>query len=579
MSKSYLRLIALAPLVTACVLPVLAFGQDLTAKTAVSEVTPQRVTTARTMRSIMPLNPQFMVNMRQADLRDHHLVKAPIPRAALLVEPEPQAIDKGPATSVLPPGAGADSPVVIIKNRGLNDTETGGITSTVNEPSVAASKDGVVLYTANWFAAISKDDGESFSYLNPAQSFPETDNQPFCCDQVALYDPANDLMFWFLQYVQNGSANKIRLAYARGEDIRNENWSYYDFTPQNIGGWNNEWFDYPDLGLSKNHLYISINSFSTQGTPSTQDDQFARAVIIRLPLEQIAQNQPVTVQYFDSQEAFSFRPTQGAQEVMYFGSHDFARFGSGIQVYSWPEDSNQLSLRSINVAPWSNANRTSVAADGNQWLRRADFRMTAAWVQGQEAGFAWTAAQDNDFPQPHVRAVIVDMADTGDAPIAQPHLWNDLHAFAYPFAAVNGEGTVGVTVAYGGGGQAGINPSHAVGVLRKTDAGYRWQLAATDNGSNGPADGRWGDYLSLKPHGKDPRLWVASGYTLRGGPLPGDVVPRVAYFQEPGAEPIVDSARKVLKELQGDVENIRNQVDQLLQKIQDLQSRVEELQQ
>jgi hypothetical protein len=471
--------------------------------------------------------------------------------------------------------AGAASPVVITRNRGLNDTETGGITSTVNEPSVASTKDGVVLYTGNWFAAISHDNGETFSFLNPEQTFPETDGHLFCCDQVAIYDPSNDILFWFLQYTQNGASNKIRLAYAQGDDINNENWRYYDFTPQTVGAWNNEWFDFPDLAVSNEHIYISINSFSTKGTTTTQDDDFARAVILRLPLTQIAAHQPVSIEYFDSTTAFSLRPTQGAQEVMYFASHDFANFGRGIEVYTWPEDNTEISLRRIQVDRWSNATRISLAADGFEWLRRADFRMTAAWVQGQEAGFAWSAAQDTNFSQPHVRVAIVDVNSTGNAPAAQPHLWNDVFAFAYPYAAVNSVDALGVSVAYGGGGINGVNPSHAVGLLHKTDTGYEWQLAATDNGDNGPADTRWGDYLAVRPHGEDPLVWVASGHTLHGGSLAANVVPRIVYFQEPGVvEP--DTPQQLVAELRAQVEELQRQVDQLLQTITELESSLQD---
>jgi hypothetical protein len=201
--------------------------------------------------------------------------------------------------------------------------------------------------------------------------------------------------------------------------------------------------------------------------------------------------------------------------------------------------------------------------------------MTAAWLQGQEAGFAWSAAQDNNFSQPHVRVAIVDVSSTGNTPAAQPHLWHERFAFAYPYAAPNGAGTLGVSVAYGGGGLGGLNPSHAVGVLRKTDTGYVWQLMATDNGDNGPADARWGDYLSIRPHGQDANVWVASGHTLHGGSLAANVVPRVVYFQEPGVEP--DSLPQLVAELRAEVEALRSQVDQLLERISELESRVQEL--
>src|SRR5690348_4478093 len=62
---------------------------------------------------------------------------------------------------------------------------TSGSASSVDEPSVA--NDGnVVLYTGNWYAALSTDSGHSFSYMNPYTMgpTPTLPNGGFCCDQV-----------------------------------------------------------------------------------------------------------------------------------------------------------------------------------------------------------------------------------------------------------------------------------------------------------------------------------------------------------------------------------------------------------
>ena len=74
----------------------------------------------------MPADPQFLVNVRQAELRNHHLSKGPAPTSPPLPEAAFLATEKGPATEVLPVDAGADSPVVIVRNHDLNDTETSG---------------------------------------------------------------------------------------------------------------------------------------------------------------------------------------------------------------------------------------------------------------------------------------------------------------------------------------------------------------------------------------------------------------------------------------------------------------------
>lgn len=403
-----------------------ARAQDYKVQVMTVEVAPNKVTATLTARAATPLNPEFFVNRKQTALRDHHLVKTPPIKAAPAAAVRGAAIPTQPATDVSPL---AESPVKIVVNHGLDNTETGGITSTVCEPSVAASKSGHVLVTGNWFAAFSKDDGKKFSYVSPYETFPQTDGHQFCCDQVALYDPQRDIMFWFLQYTQNGSSNKIRLAVAKGPDIASQSWQYYDFTPQSLGGWTNEWFDFPDLALGKDFIYISTNSFATQGTLDSDDDEFARAVMLRLPLAPLAEYKPAAAEHFSRTESFSFRPTQGATKgTMHFGSHDFNDFGRGIEVFSWPEASGALVTRAVVKADlWSNAARNSIAKDGRAWMSRTDFRMTAAWAKGNEVAFAWTAAQDATFKHPHVRVAVVDL--NTKKVIAQPHLFNDKFAY------------------------------------------------------------------------------------------------------------------------------------------------------
>jgi hypothetical protein len=420
--------------------------------------------------------------------------------------------------------------------------------------------------TGNWYAAFSSDGGESFQFVNPDTAFPSTATHRVCCDQVAIYSPEHDLMIWFLQYTQDGHSNIVRLAVCQGDDIPEQNWRYFDFSPESIGGWEDEWFDFPDMALNAEHLFITTNSFATQGTADVEDDEFARAVALRLPLEALAEYETVTPDFFQSEEAFSLRPTQGAnQGTMYFGSHDFANFGGKIVVYSWSEEDDSVGTISVDVAPWSNASRFSECPDGNRWLDRCDFRMTAAWAEGTRAGFAWTAAQDNTFEHPHVRVAVVDVP--AGKVVAEPHLWNAEFAYAYPAAALGSDGAVGFSVCFGGGGEKGRNVSHAVGVLRGTDDGeYNWNLTSTHTGTNGPVGGRWGDYLALRPHGGGIG-WVASGFTLDGGSLAQSVLPRYVHFRASDILPEGSSTDKRLTEVRQDLQRIRDQVEAAIERI------------
>ena len=293
----------------------------------------------------VPLDPQaFAAPMSNADADDregqlstHH---RPTPIAAL----PPGVLAALPPA---PPNQSNPSPLAIAqpldRNHVLTDTETANATSTVNEPSVAA-RGNEVLITGNWFAAFSTDSGASFDYLNPTNTFPASPQGIFCCDQVALYDAGDDVMFWFLQYRRDNAQNTIRLAVAQGPDIAAQQWRTYDFTPLGIGNWNNEWFDYPDLAVSDDNLYITTNTFSTVGTGG-----FTRAVILRIPLAELAGYLALNIDVWDTTTNGSLRLTQGAEDIMYFASHVSA---ATLRVFSWPEAGNTITSNDVAVTTW-----------------------------------------------------------------------------------------------------------------------------------------------------------------------------------------------------------------------------------
>jgi hypothetical protein len=489
------------------------FSQDLQTKSG-SVPAPQKVTATLAEKSLVtPLNEY---NAKEANLRGHHL-PGPIteaPEELMLAAPPPSV----PATDILPTPRAA----TLLMNRALSDAETNNITSTVNEPSVAV-RGSEILMTGNWFASFSTDGGSTFSYMNPSTSFPSIPGQPFCCDQVAIYDPGHDLMIWFLQYVEDGDGNTVRVAVAKGNDIATQQWQFYDFSPQGIGGWNEEWFDYPDLAVSDDFLYVTTNTFSTPPY------SFTRAVILRLPLAELSAYQPLNFDYFETNQGFSFRPTQGATGTMYFGSNVST---NSVRVYTWPESSNTISVDDVAVQVWNNVTRVAPGPDGRDWLGRVDQRISGAWASGDNIGFAWTAAQDNNYPFPHVRVVIMNR--NTKTVTAQPHIWNESFAYAYPATAPNNNGMVGISVSYGGGSQ--LFPSHVVGVFENSTS--TWDLVPTANGTHGPDRNVWGDYLAVRPHGSQLGTWVATGFTLQGGTGGNNVVPRYIHFGQGGAIPL-----------------------------------------
>lgn len=510
-----MRHVSLLKRSTALLLPILiglvsgpSPAEEFQSRSA-SAPAPQTITASADVRGLAPPNPQAERDRREAELSDHH-------RPGPLLAPAPAAALAAPRAAVAETAL-ADAGITLVQNRALTDAETNDVTSTVGEPSVG-TRGSEVLFTGNWYAAFSGNGGTTFNFVNPSTTFPSTPHGDFCCDQAVVYVKSHDLMVWFLQYLNDSRGNVARVAVAQGADIAAQQWRFYDFTPQSVGNWANEWFDFPEVAASGQFLYVTSNVFTTN------TEQFARAVILRLSLAELSAYQPLNYQFFDTTQNGSLRPTQGAGDTMYFASHVGLAL---LRVFTWPEASNTVTTDDVGVQAWGNATRVAPGPDGRDWLGRADHRVTAAWRSGDEIGFAWTASQDGNFPFPHVRVAIMDR--NTKAVTRQPHLWSSSHAYAYPAAAPNSEGVVGLSVAFGGGAE--LFPSHAVGIL--DDAGS-WRLLATAKGTHGPSRNVWGDYFRVGQHGGEPDSWVATGFTLQGGSGNRNIEPRYVHFRSGG---------------------------------------------
>ena len=486
----------------------IATAGEIKTKTA-SIPAPQEVLTGD--HGIITLNEQTLamrqqdLARRQKELEKHHR-RLPIPKAK-----KPIQLLRTMAEMILPaPLNFSQSSIRILQDRPLTMRETGGEVSITCEPSLAVRGDEV-LVTGNWFAAFSTDATSSiskFEAIDPSRLFPAPASQlEFCCDQVALYDPKTDAMFWLLQYGSNAEGNLIRLAVAKKDDIKNQKWRYYDLSPKGVGQYKNEMFDFSACALGTKFLYVTTNSFSTLGK-----ETFMRSVAMRIPLDKLAAYEGFDLEYFDTKDlddaeakAAGLCPVQGATDTLYIGAHIDTET---LRIYTWSEATETVVSNDVIVQTWDNRQPEAPNPQGGDWLGRADGRITAGWLSGDTIGFAWTASRDVNFRFPHVRVAVLNK-DT-KVLVEEPHIYSRDFAYAYPAAAPNSIGEVGIVLDFGGDK---VNPSCAIGVLKKRGiAKSRWVLATSAAGKAFPTDKTWGDYLTLRLDGKNPRNWVTASF-------------------------------------------------------------------
>lgn len=402
---------------------------------------------------------------------------------------------------------------VFFRNVGLDDAATGLQTSSVGEPSVA--NNGRQIYvTGNWYATKSLDNAASWEFVSPFTTLPRAAGG-FCCDQLTEYDRSRDIFIWLLQYIQDGNGeNVFRLAIKRGASLQNNSWYWWDFSPRGVNAdWTNVWFDYPDMALSDNHLWVTFNVFDRQS-------RWVRAVVFKFPLDTLASGASLGYSWWSTTQNGSLRLTQGAGNTMYWGSHTSR---TRLRLFRWEDAGNNISFWNVNVSEWNGGTYSAPGPDGRDWLGRCDPRITGAWVAENIIGFMWTVNARGSRPNPHVR--VVRIREDTKARIDEPDIWSNVAAWAYPAACPNDRGDVGFSLSYGGGRQ---NVGHVVGIRDAYSAPYLVVLSRV--GSNGPDRNVWGDYVNARRHSPDGLTWIASGYTMQGGIGRANVEPRYVHF-------------------------------------------------
>ncbi|HEU4752954.1 MAG TPA: hypothetical protein VFU47_07575, partial [Armatimonadota bacterium] len=397
-------------------------------------------------------------------------------------------------------------------------SNTGNLSSTA-EPSVAVNGN-VILYTSNWFAAVSTNGGTTYQYVSPYSTFPQAGGEDFCCDQVVHYIPQIDTFVWLLQYMENETTheNVDRLVFATTAEVQANTWHYVDLTSQGLGI-PGQWMDFPDLSYGTNNLYLTTNVFDG-------NDNITHSLVVRIPLSglqgagSLSGIQVVT----NENNVYGPRLAQNLGTTAYWAAHYTL---SSMRVYAWDEASSTPTARTVGIAAWNDAvTYSSTTPDGFNWLGFADSRILGATLTGNELWFAWSAAPRPATGQTQAYVEVARISTSNWSLLGQPAIWNPNFAYAYPSLNTNTDGEVGVSISYGGGT---TQLSHAVGILTGT-----LKLVTTRTGSNGPSRGRWGDYLTIRRWRPNGKLFAATGFTLQGGNGNANSEPRYVVFGRSG---------------------------------------------
>lgn len=414
----------------------------------------------------------------------------------------------------------ASSRVVLQRNTALTQPGREQTSSIVNEPSVAVHGT-TVLYTGNWYAAMSTDGGRRFRFLDPREAFgTDIPGDEFCCDQIAHYIARIDTFVWLLQSTNATDTDNVqRILFATTADAIAGRWRRFDITTSlvDLPG---AFLDYPDIAVGENMLYVTTNAFRGR------DEVFS--VVVRMPIEGFRTGS-VTADVFVTAENFSCRVAQNCGTTAFFAAHEDT---STLRVFTWEEEEPEPTFIDVPVARWVGLDGyISRTPDGKRWLDRADPRITGATRVGEEVWFAWGVDAGGASRRPHPHGRIAKINTSTMRLVEDMDLWLPDNAICFAALATNANDEVGVSYMVGGPTK---HPTHVVGILTGTRSEV---ISATGARSplKRPGTGKfeWGDYLTVRPLSPDGRLFAATGFTLARTSGPGnnkDATPRYVTF-------------------------------------------------
>jgi hypothetical protein len=421
----------------------------------------------------------------------------------------------------------------------FRNTDLGGGTSIPTaEPSVAVHG-SVVFETWNSYAAISNDGGTSFSYLNP-RSLPSVYGG-FCCDQIAYYEPNNDLYVWVLQYWSNTSgSNALRVVVFKGAAnlLAHRYVNYWDLTPQQLGDPSGVNYDQPKVTSTLHYLYIEATRYGSVTTGGS------RSVVLRLPLSALATGGYLSYGYYrlssdpSYPNVFSPALVQGTSgtTTAYFAGH---LNNATLRLSGWSETGG--------VSRWNVGHSAYPAllphrcprTGGTDWCQRPgsgggyanDDRINSGWLVNDILGFSWNASQGSGglgtFPYPYVHVVRINQSTK--ALVNQPIVWNPNFAFQYAAFTGNGQGNLGGVTLWGGG----TAYEDCAVLIHDSLSSAFWDMAGADASNSDTTSS--GDYLTVRSNSSYPGLFGGTCFGLRNGSASANVHPYYVLFGRTGA--------------------------------------------
>jgi hypothetical protein len=356
-------------------------------------------------------------------------------------------------------------------------------TAGADQESSEAIVGSLIFFTSNFRTGYSTDFGRTFTALKPEGEHAGVDGVfekvegGFCCDQVVIYAPEVDRVFWILQYGTAEKQNIIRVAWASPAAIAKDAlhaWQYTDLESKSIVG-AGQCLDQPHVGLVQGYLLLAINGCNGEG-------KVFESVMFELTLSTV-NSKELGLSYAISKPQ-GMIPARGQGNLLGIVPDIFYFVGqkntSELRVFYWKAVESTTHYADIPIPTVATRNWASTTPGGANWMARQEesqaTKVTGATLAGGRLWAAWSAGRETvdsekkthpDHAQPSIEGTIIPLHRDGspDASNTPFTYSNNTVAVAMPDLATNADGEVGLSFMQGGGG---FYPRHVVAIISGT---------------------------------------------------------------------------------------------------------------
>ncbi|MBK6775142.1 MAG: T9SS type A sorting domain-containing protein [Flavobacteriales bacterium] len=373
----------------------------------------------------------------------------------------------------------------------------GWIVSTNNDGIVYAQTSGNIPYGAFW-ADFFQGQGLPANIYDPKVIY---DSQADRFFMVVLHgsDASNSILLWCFSQTNNP----------------NDGWNIYQITGNPLQ--NNCWFDYPNIGVSNNEVYVSGNLF-TSG-----NNQFDQAVVFQIQKSQGYSGGNLNWQYWYGLTAdigaFTVVPASWGQSGNYGPGILFvSNSSSGDNRYILWDLTNDLGANptlnayTVNVATYSPAADAQMPNNGDL-LDNGDCRILGTFyldgkvhcIHHADVGNGWNGLVYSRIDIANLQATQSTFGNPGVIDISYPQLTSYATSTTDP----------SVMVAFLRSSTSVFPEARVV----NCDASMQWSNSTLVKAGETYVDfisgeDRWGDYTGMarKHNAPDPEVWMAACY-------------------------------------------------------------------